>query len=92
LWSEVATTLFIKVIERKTKTPIEGSKKTGNHKTITLLCGLEFIHTMNEPWVTFILLWPYLRLTTIFFPEAIRSRRVQTIQLKTGTRKDDYQC
>ena len=47
---KVATTLFIKVIERKTKTPIGDSKKTGNHKTMTPLCKLEFIHIMNEPW------------------------------------------
>jgi len=84
LWSEVATTLFIKVIERKTKTPIEGSKKTGNHKTITLLCGLEFIHTMNEPWVTFILLWPYLRLATITLKPGFKQRQPCLFQAMKG--------
>lgn len=35
LWFEAATTLVIKVIERKT--PIGGNKRGGNHKTITPL-------------------------------------------------------
>lgn len=66
LWFEAATTLVIKVIERKT--PIvcvcvwgEGNKKIGNRKPITPLCGLEFIHIIDELWTTFILLWPYTR-------------------------------
>ena len=77
---KVATTLFIKVIERKTKTPIGDSKKTGNHKTMTPLCKLEFIHIMNEPWTTFILPWPYLRLAIITLRPGFRQRQPSLFQ------------
>lgn len=76
---KVSTTLSIKVIERKTKTPTGDSKKTGNHKIMTPLCRLEF-HVIYEPWTTFILPWPYLRLAIITLRSGLRQRQSSLFQ------------